>query len=189
MGEFTINNRATSTGEKKVTVNKNITITNYRPNEKGKKPGELTIEVKDGKTNISGTTVDGNRPMKNLRTADLADYKYTVFKELLNLDGNAEDLSETDLSKVSSDMQGIKNVRRDKEAGVTTIVFDNGEILRFDFETDKEKANRVESEAVEKAKKTKEAETSKREKEAKEPKLNTNSTLENIIGSIINLFK
>lgn len=180
-GKFTVTNRATPDQKRKVTVDKNVEIANY----KGNMPNNgLKVKIQDGKTTITGKTSDG-RHTKNA-TADIASYKYTIFEKTIGLDGNANNLSEKDLSLLSNEMDGVKQVRRDKEAGVTTIVFDNGEILKFDFETGAEKEIRVKQE--QETKKA-EAETKKqKQKEAEEnaTKLDPRSSIEKFISWLLN---
>lgn len=175
---FTVANKANPEQTKSVKVNKNLEITNYTGNSMP--PNGLNVKVVDGKTTIVATTSD-NKQTSNLRSADIASYKYTVFENLMKLDKNPDDLSEQDLKLATKSMEGVKQVRRDEQAGVTTIVFDNGEILKFDFETNKEKAERVKTEKEQ-------APTPKVENKKDLQTIDTRSTLEKGLSAIANMF-
>ena len=150
MGDFfTVVNKATTgtidgTQKFNVNFNKNLTITNYKPSE-GRAPqkGDLTAKFCSDKKDISIVSSDG-KTLNRRRTVDLSSTKYTIFQELVKLDGNGKDLTEKDLfnAKILIGKHGVTAVRRDAEAGVTSIVMKDGGILRFDFETDAEKQAR-----------------------------------------------
>ncbi len=143
---FTVVNKATTgtadgTQKFNVKINKNLTITNYKPAEnRVPEKGDLTAKFSGGKKDIS--VVNSNGIFQNqLKTVDLSSTKYTIFQELVKLDGNGTDLTEKDLQNAKKliGKHGVTAVRRDAEAGVTSIVMKDGGILRFDFETDAEK--------------------------------------------------
>lgn len=147
--DFTVVNRATTasiadTQKFNVKVNRNLTVTNYKP-AADRKPqsGDLTARFYDGQKDISIINSNGKQ-QSNLKTVDLSSTKYTIFQELVKLDGNGKDLTEKDLlnAKKLIGKHGVTAVRRDAEAGVTSIVMKDGGILRFDFETDAEKKAR-----------------------------------------------
>ena len=148
MGDsFTVVNRATTgfgpTGTQKfdVEINKNLKITNYKPQEGRKaQAGDLEANFFNGGQDITVINSNG-KAQRSLKSVDLSSSKYTIFQELVKLDGNDKNLTEQDLAKAKKliGKYGITNVRRDAEAGVTTIVMEGGGILRFDFETDAEK--------------------------------------------------
>ena len=155
MNKITVVDR-TSTGStqeqvRKLNINsaRNIEITNYDTNKKTQSEfGDLKARFYDNKKDISIINSDKTK-QSNLATVDLSSSKYTVFSKLVQLDGNANDLSEKDLANAKSliGKNGVSNVRSDAKAGVTTIVFNNGEILRFDVETDAENKTRKANEA------------------------------------------
>lgn len=179
--KFTVADRSNTSQSKPVKVDKNIVITNYTGDTMP--ANGLRVEVKDGKTKITGSTSD-NKPTGNLRSADMASYKYTVFENLMKLDNDPSNLSEKDLELASKSLDGVKQVRRDKEAGVTTIVFDNGEILRFDFETDKEKYNRYNTEKQN----TDRQRAARQEAKLKEQTIDPRSDLEKGFAAVVNWF-
>ena len=84
-------------------------------------------------------------------TLDLSTNRYNAFKELVGLDGDSSTLSEKDLQSASKlvGKHGITNIRKDSNAGVTTLVFNDVAVLRFDFETEAEKAVREKNERIE----------------------------------------
>lgn len=150
MGDFfTVVNKATTStidGTQKFNVNfnKNLTITNYKPAEnRVPQKGDLTAKLFGSEKDISVVNSNG-KIQRRLKTVDLSSSKYTVFQELVKLDGNGKDLTEKDLlnAKKLIGKHGVTAVRRDAEAGVTSIVMKDGGILRFDFETDAEKQAR-----------------------------------------------
>lgn len=176
---FTVANKSNVTQNKSVKVDENVVITNYRGD--AMPANGLKVDIKDGKTKITGSSSD-NKPTNNLRSADMASYKYTVFENLMKLDKNPDDLSQRDLDLVTPSMDGVKQVKRDKEAGVTTIVFDNGEILKFDFETDAEKAGRVKTEKEQTS-------TPKKVEDKKDVQtIDTRSSLEKGFSAIVSMF-
>lgn len=147
MSDLTVVNRASTTtpGDVKqfsVSVSRNIEITNYNPTQREQfKEGDINAKVGPKKpAEISVVNSDG-KIQNNLATMDLSNKRYSIFKQLAALDGKAENLSDEDLSKANKliGKDGVTNVRRDAAAGVTTFVFDDGSILRFDVETDAEK--------------------------------------------------
>ena len=154
-----------------VTFSRNVEITNYRGREFGKE-GDVQATVKNGAKGVSRRAYS-NGTGSDLETFDLNSKRYTIFNELRKLDGNSSDLSEKDLTNADGlvGKYGITNIRRDKSAGVTTIVCDDGAVLRFDFETDSEMQARKKKEAVE-APKVQKTSKKRPEKEASNGKPN-----------------
>ena len=162
MTDLTVVNRASTSlrcdvQKFNVKINNNIEITNYNPNERAQsKAGDIKVKIYDGKKDISLMNNDETQIIKDLGTFDLSPQKYTIFKKLVELDGDSSNLSEKDLAAAKSliGQDNIVNVRSDAKAGVTTIVLKGGDIFRFDIETKEEK----ETKAAEEAKKAAEAE-------------------------------
>lgn len=118
-----------------VDVQKNLKITNFNKREFGK-AGDIQADIQNGKTHIKRVTGGGSEKT-NLSTMDLRVKRYNIFDALRKLDGNAEDLTPKDLQNVDKlDKQnlGIKAIRKDAQAGITTIVCSDDAVLKFDFE-------------------------------------------------------
>ena len=147
-----------------VSFARNVTITNFRQREMGE-VGDISATVKNG--NMGETTrVYSNGKSGKLGTLDLNSKRYAIFDALRSLDGNKNDLSESDLKKADSlvGQNGVTGIKRDAKAGVTTILCDDGAVLKFDFETDTEMQARKQQEAINQQKKQAEAD----KKQAKE---------------------
>ena len=151
---FTVVSRATTgsgnTQKFNVTTNRNVQITNYQVNKEKPEAGDFNARFYNGRNNISIYNSE-NKEETNKATLDLSTNRYAAFKELVGLDGDSSTLSEKDLQSASKlvGKHGITNIRKDSNAGVTTLVFNDGAILRFDFETEAEKAVREKNERIE----------------------------------------
>lgn len=159
---------ATTEGSKfNVNFARNVKITNFTQREMGE-VGDISATVSNGRKGTAERVYSNGRSGK-LATLDLSSKRYAIFDALRKLDGNENDLSEKDLAKANSliGKNGVKAVKRDANAGVTTIVCDDGAVLRFDLETDTEMQARKKQEAVnaQKRKSTEAAKLSKKQKE------------------------
>jgi len=131
---------------------RNTVITNYTGRKMGE-VGDIKTQVKNGK---DGTTrqVYSNGLSGELYTMDLGTKRFKIFDTLRKLDGNESDVSDKDLAMAKSlkgKGLGVTDVRMDANAGITTIVCDDGAVLKFDVETDAEKEVREKKEAAKQA--------------------------------------
>lgn len=150
-------NGAVGTDSFTVNINRNLTITNYRGREMGE-PGDIKASIYDGNGYTEKIYKNGKKS-DQLSTMDLRRARYDIMNSIRSLDGNSDDLTEKDISLVGQldkKALGITNIRRDANAGVTTIECKDGAVLRFDFETDAEMQVRKTKEAAD-AQKAKEA--------------------------------
>ena len=154
---FTVVNRATTgsgnTQKFNVTTNRNVQITNYQVNKEKPEAGDFNARFYNGRKNISIYNSE-NKEETNKATLDLSTNRYATFKELVGLDGDPDTLSDKDMQLASKlvGKNGVTNIRKDSNAGVTTLVFNDGAVLRFDFETDAEKVVRKKNEEIERQK-------------------------------------
>ena len=103
--------------------------------------GAQTFEIKEGsqvntETGKIGYLLGNNNELKNITNA---------LKTFIPKDHNDEDLTYEDLAYATSlkGQYGIKDVKRDANAGIVTFVCDDGINLSFDFETKAEKEKRI----------------------------------------------
>ena len=176
--------RVTSANEYKnfeVKFSRNTEITNFAKREMGQE-GDIRAEVKNGNNGFAERIYSNGSKSGKLATLDLN----------TKLDGNDEDISDKDLLKADTliGKNGVKGVRRDASAGVTTIVCDDGAVLRFDVETEQEKQVRLDQEAANAAKrKQKEAaRLVEKQRETAELKENCKSDFEKLTDWFIGLF-
>lgn len=136
---------STATDSKKVYIPDNTTITST-PQKEGRTDKKITIKTANGKATVT------NNKNERQAYADLFPTAYTAMTDIIKMDRNdpkGEKLTDSDLAKLHADfkagkkIEGVKNVRRDANAGVTTVVLNDGEIIRFDFETESEKKSRL----------------------------------------------
>lgn len=186
--------RVTSANEYKnfeVKFLRNTEITNFTRREMGHE-GDIRAEVKNGRDGFAERIYSNGSKSGKLGTLDLNTKRYAIFDALRKLDGNDEDISDKDLLKADTliGKNGVKGVRRDASAGVTTIVCDDGAVLRFDVETEQEKQVRLDQEAANSAKrKQKEAaRVAEKQREAAELKENCKSDFEKLADWFIGLF-
>ena len=169
-----------------VSFARNVTITNFRQREMGE-VGDISTTVKDGKNGVT-TRIYSNGKSGGLASLDLNSKRYAIFDALRSLDNNKDDLSESDLQKADSlvGKNGITGIKRDANAGVTTILCDDGAVLKFDFETDAEMQVRKQQEAVNQKKKQEavDIEKAKKRQEAIELHENSKSTFEKVMDWI-----
>ena len=143
---FNLNNSASFS----VKFDQGVKITNYSkekysPNDDESKLNELDsgyfiAEVSEKGNSIHKRTSKGIS--NNLGTLDLRSQRYNVFDELRKLDGDESNISAKDLQLARSQLvgkHGVKRVASDPNAGITTFYFEDGNVLRFDFETESEK--------------------------------------------------
>lgn len=144
---------------------RNTEVTNYTQRSMGQK-GDIRAVIKNGKTGYAEKIYNNGTRSDELGTLDLNTKRYAIFDALRKLDGNANDISEKDLARANSliGKNGVKSVQRNTDAGITTIVCDDGAVLQFDVETDKEKAIREKQEA-QAADKRKKAQTARHQEE------------------------
>ena len=183
--------RVTSANEYKnfeVKFSRNTEITNFAKREMGQE-GDIRAEVNNG---FAERIYSNGSKSGKLATLDLNTKRYAIFDALRKLDGNDEDISDKDLLKADTLIgnNGVKGVRRDASAGVTTIVCDDGAVLRFDVETEQEKQVRLDQEAANAAKrKQKEAaRLVEKQRETAELKENCKSDFEKLTDWFIGLF-
>lgn len=181
-GELTVTN-SSAYENFTVSVPRNLDITNFRQREMGK-PGDIHTMVKNGRSSTDRISQDGDL-IKNRGTLDLRSKRYAIFDALRKLDGNENDFTEKDLAKADSlkGKMGITDIKRDANAGVTTVVCEDGAVLRFDFETKEEQTARETKEAQKKA----EADA-KKQKEAAELKNMCKSDLEKLWDKVCSWF-
>ncbi len=169
---------------------RNTEITNYH-NRNMNEVGDFHTSVKNGK---DGTTIRNysNGTSGVLGSLDLNSKRYAIFDKLRKLDGNENDVSEKDLlsAKELIGTEGVKNVKIDSGAGITTIYCDDGAVLKFDTETAAEKATREKQEANSaKAKQqVKEQEAAKKAQKEATFYENCKSSLEKAVDAIIDYF-
>ena len=67
----------------------------------------------------------------------------TVFKAIASLGGNKDKVEAVDINSIDKlvGIHKIKQVAKDFKNGVARLIFDNGEQLRIDFETEEEAKN------------------------------------------------
>ena len=194
-GTFTIVDRSTTAfsgdiKQRNVTVNSSVKIKNYLEGQKG--PNTIEIFVGDGKSIITG--VDGTgKQTGRLRSADFNSKKYDLLNKLIDSDKNdgKDTLSEADL-KAAMKKGGINGAKvvADKNVetnGKYTVNFQNGEVLTFDFETDKEMMEKYEKLHNEHAKLLNK--TNKEDLQKQEMKLSPKSDFEIMVINIVNWFK
>ena len=150
-------------GSFKVSFDRNVRITNYKHSGglNTKNAGEIEGIVQNGNSHTNRVIKEQDKPYAqyNLGTFELNSQRYTVFNTLRALDGNANDISEKDLALAKQKLvgkNGVIAVKRDASAGITTIEFNDGAVLKFDFETDEEMAAKKKQESI-KAQKKQEA--------------------------------
>ena len=126
--------------EDELTIKGDCKITNYDPRvDDGKGKGEITIDLTGGEQTVKAGTGNGYRQTKN---ADFSKKKFSIFKDIAALDGNANELSVEDIRKMDKSLiekWGLNNLRFDYKNGVATLVWGENDILRIDFVTKKEK--------------------------------------------------
>lgn len=175
-----------------VSFARNIKITNYSQREMGEK-GDVCATVQNGNRGYAECIYSDGKKSEKLASMDLQAKRYIIFDELRRLDGNENDLTEQDLAKADSliGKNGVKAVKRDANAGVTTIVCDDGAVLRFDFETDAEMQTRKAKEAAEAQKKKAAADAKKAQKQREDAELHEacKSTLEKVVEWVFDLFR
>jgi len=169
---------------------RNTVITNYSGREMSQ-TGDICAQIKNGREGVT-KRVYSSGLSGDLATMDLSTKRLKIFDELRKLDGNASDVSEKDLAMAKSliGKNGVTNVRMDAKAGVTTIVCDDGAVLKFDVETDAEKQVREKNEAAADAKKKEAQQTARQKKEQEKAQLHEEckSTLENFGDKIGEFF-
>ncbi len=165
-----------------VSFARNTTITNFRQREMGE-VGDISTTIKNGKSGET-TRIYSNGKSGKLATMDLNNKRYAIFDKLRKLDGNENDLSESDLQKAESlvGKNGVTGIKRDANAGVTTIMCDDGAVLKFDLETDAEmQARKTQEAAKEQQEAVKEQQNAQKEQqEAAELHKKSKSILENL---------
>ena len=173
-----------------VSFERNTTITNYTGRGM-ENVGDIRTEVKNGRNGTTERIYNSGKSGK-LMTLDLNTKRYKIFDEIRHLDGNADNLSETDLAKAKSliGKYGVTNVKRDASVGITTVYCDDGAVLKFDTETDKEITTRKRQEAANAAKKkqAQAAAQKKKEQDAIELHEKCKSTLEKAVAWIFSFF-
>ena len=124
-------NKENTMGGDAVTFSTNTKITygNYKLNV-------TAGESINTQTGMISELLANNEKLKNI-TNEL--------KSFMSKDYNEEDLTYEDLAYTTSlkGKHGIKNVKRDANAGIVTFVCDDGIHLSFDFETKAEKEKRI----------------------------------------------
>lgn len=174
-----------------VRFDRNTTITNFTGRNMGNE-GDIRTVVKNGSSGVTEKMYSKGKHSGELSTLDLNTKRYQIFDEMRKLDGNANDVSETDFAKAKSliGKYGITNVKRDASSGITTIYCNDGAVLKFDTETDKEMAVRKKQETYKATlKKQAQAEAQKKkEQEAAELHENCKSTLEKVAEWIYSFF-
>lgn len=174
-----------------VSFARNTQITNFTQRAMGK-PGDIKAEIKNGRSGETERIYSSGEKSGKLASLDLNSKRYAIFDSLRKLDGNKEDLSESDLKKADTlvGKNGISDIRRDAKAGITTIVCNDGAVLKFDFETDAEQQVRKTKEAQEaqKAQKKKEMIEAQKQQEARELHENCKSTFEKLIKNVVGFF-
>lgn len=171
-----------------VSFSRNTQITNFTQRAMGK-PGDIKADVKNGRSGETERIYSSGEKSDKLASLDLNSKRYAIFDSLRNLDGNKNDLSETDLKKADAlvGKYGVSDIKRDAKAGITTIVCDDGAVLKFDFETDAELQVRKAKEA-QKAQKKREMIEAQKQQEARELHENCKSTFEKLIEKVVNFF-
>lgn len=184
----------TSTNENQnfeVKFSRNVQITNFTQRNMGE-VGDIKATVKNGNQGYAERIYGSGQRSDKLYSMDMNSKRYAIFDKLRKLDGNADDLTEKDLAKADSliGKNGVKAVKRDANAGVTTIVCDDGAVLRFDFETDAEMQTRKAKEAAEAQKKKAAADAKRAQRQREDAELHEacKSTLEKAFEWFINLF-
>lgn len=180
-------------GSFEVKFSRNVQITNFTQRKMGE-VGDISATVKNGNQGYAERVYSSGQKSDKLCSMDLNSKRYPIFDALRKLDGNADDLTEKDLAKADSligKKYGVKAVKRDANAGVTTIVCDDGAVLRFDFETDAEMQTRKAKEAAEAQKKKAAADAKKAQKQREDAELHESckSTLEKAFDWFVGLFK
>ena len=138
--DYTMRTNPTET-KKTLSSSRNMVITNYdtRKGELKDQPNNsFMIRLDNGKSTINYKYSNG--VSGNLKTVDLSPTRYSVFNALAGLDGDVNNISDTDLCKANTlvGKHGIKEVRRDLGALVVSIIFGDGVVLRIDAESDSE---------------------------------------------------
>lgn len=174
-----------------VSFSRNTTITNYSDREMGK-TGDTKVEIKNGQSGTS-RRVYSNKTSSAEAGATFNSSRYAIFDALRKLDGNASDVSEKDLAGAKSliGKNGVTNVRMDAKAGVTTLICDDGAVLRFDVETDAEKQVREKAEAQKALRKQDAAKAKKAERQQQKADFHENckSALEKFGDGVGEFFK
>lgn len=175
-----------------VRFSRNTEITNYTQRKMGEK-GDIRAEIKNGKSGYAERIYSNGAKSERLGTLDLNTKRYAIFDALRSLDGNSTDVSDKDLAKAKSliGSLGVKDVQQDVAAGITTIICDDGAVLRFDVETDKEKQVSLSQETLKKAmyKQEEVAMQAKKQREATEFHENCKSDLQKFAEWFMGLFK
>lgn len=153
-----------NTRHMEVQLPKRLELTNYKPqkpHELPQKPGDVRVFVNGGKPAISRMTRPYPPDTKdfkpeyktNLSSLDVDEMTYYVLDKIINQadDWNGKKiLSEEDLRLAHKyqlkGVKGVKSVTRVDATGVTTVYLENGDILRFDVESNEEKATRIKKE-------------------------------------------
>ena len=189
-GKLTVTNNS---AYKKFTVNfsRNTEITNFTQREMGEQ-GDIRTNIKSGYSGTTEKIYSNGKKSDKLATLDLNSKRYAIFDALRKLDGNENDLSDKDLANANKliGKNGVTGIRRDAAAGVTTIVCDDGAVLRFDVETDAEKEIREKKEAEEALKRQEEAKQRELQEQQKAAEFNEKckSDLEKLWDWFVGLF-
>lgn len=128
--------------EQKVSTDRNIVITNYDSRTgdiDSQQTGSLKISIKNGQTKIYRKDLDG-KVVGNLKSADWSSARYSVFNALCSLDGDSSNLSTQDLNAAKTNLKNehVSTIKFDPVALVLSIIFKDGNVLRFDAESDAE---------------------------------------------------
>lgn len=123
-----------------LTIEGDCKITNYDPRvDDGKSKGEITINFSGGEQTVKAGTGNG---YTQTQKANFSKKKFSIFKEIAALDGDAKELSVEDIKKMDKSLiqkWGLKDLRFDFKNGVATLVWGENDILRIDFVTKNEK--------------------------------------------------
>lgn len=124
-------------------INRDCKITNYDPaTSNGKKKGYITIDFSKAGTSIKEG--EGDKLSENKVVANFSDKKYSVLHEIARLDynGDYDKLTMDDIENIDESCKqawGLKDLVVNIEKGLATLIWGVGDVLRIDFETDKEK--------------------------------------------------
>ncbi len=122
----------------------NCLITNYKPTysdeenykERQHNVNDINIFVNNGQVEEVGALT-----RENIQKSDI-DF-VTVFKAIASLGGDKDKVEAVDINSIDKliGIHKIKQVAKDFKNGVARLIFDNGEQLRIDFETEEEAEN------------------------------------------------